>query len=838
MSVCLGLLVVGVATADKAPVFCYAQLVDRTADAPYPPPSLPKAASPLETEVVRIADGRLEVHAWERRLSDEETAEMEESLQHGRIQIPSDCSVEPGRELSGPILPRSFPTEAQERLPAPGAGVVTSTGFVVADTVDTLIKTISGPLGPAVAARDLGAVLQGIEAATGLGGAFATTSRVGVVERLRRPSSANGLFVTVTPVKPDLRSNAPCRALTLRRSAIAPPRELIVVLSTRSWRSVTGQVAVSLPPSVSETTVDMRAHYTDVDVRVFDRAGGELLEEQHLCLAQSIAFSMSLLGGEDILPGLFQSGAREADLIKRPRVHTSRFTGIDTRGRAPALDALNRSAKVIESLVGAPSWRAESRFFPAGTDSQLEVIRWLKTHIEAPTTAKAFLIDPYLGSQAFERVVLRQGHESVELTLVVSPANVDPDADDLDAPTLTPGGHVDELVRCAERHASRLCGAITLIHVERGGGTRQAFHDRYFGIIQDDGSPRVFLMSNSLSKAAGGWPFAVAEVDAPTAWAIVGYVADITASAGRKATSAKVIWKSKGAKQPVLETDGLEEPLRSPTFEQAIWTAYERVFPIQRGETVDVRAAVGDLMSVAPPDLAPRQLARMIVEGVHDRHQIALAISDALMGQGRGTALSEAIEDELVDGVLATLAPKSGPPPQWLPDEAVLVRIGQRLGRRADGSLRVRDPMNPALHRYTHWLEQDRKGVVVLQALSSALALSLIAMEMAYSAPALDEKFRHGIAIDYLNALGRILRSRAALTLVSSEDGRDIASPAAAVHRLAMRRARDLAGLLPGKVAETYAALKADRLIPADLITPPAAGSRYRPIDAPAAGLH
>jgi hypothetical protein len=101
----------------------------------------------------------------------------------------------------------------------------------------------------------------------------------------------------------------------------------------------------------------------------------------------------------------------------------------------------------------------------------------------------------------------------------VLPANIDPNAESTDV-IAAPGKHVADLVAAADAHVDQLCGEIEIIHVERGSGTRQAFLDRYLGLVSRDGTPTVYLLSNSLSKAAGDWPFTVAEIDTPTSWRI------------------------------------------------------------------------------------------------------------------------------------------------------------------------------------------------------------------------------------------------------------------------------------------------------------------------------
>lgn len=95
--------------------------------------------------------------------------------------------------------------------------------------------------------------------------------------------------------------------------------------------------------------------------------------------------------------------------------------------------------------------------------------------------------------------------------MLVSPRKADPDADTVDAPATA--SHLDKLTVMASAFSAQLCGRISVYHVKRGNGAKRAFHDRYLCTLDQKGVPTVYLLSNSLSKAAGDWPFAISELD-------------------------------------------------------------------------------------------------------------------------------------------------------------------------------------------------------------------------------------------------------------------------------------------------------------------------------------
>jgi hypothetical protein len=85
----------------------------------------------------------------------------------------------------------------------------------------------------------------------------------------------------------------------------------------------------------------------------------------------------------------------------------------------------------------------------------------------------------------------------------------DPNADMVDTPAAA--SHLDKLVATAEEFSEQLCGRISVYHVNRGDSAKQASHDRYLW-TEPEGAPTVYLLSSSLSKAAGDWPFAISEL--------------------------------------------------------------------------------------------------------------------------------------------------------------------------------------------------------------------------------------------------------------------------------------------------------------------------------------
>jgi hypothetical protein len=573
---------------------------------------------------------------------------------------------------------------------------------------------------------------------------------------------------------------------------------------------------ISVPAAENEVRVDAGSHLTSMLVTIFD-ASGVLIDQEEQFFGQRIGMQLVGQGVADVLPPPFRAAPASGDLVERRRVHTGAFS-IDGGDRSGGFDVMRRNADAFDVLAGRRGWKGESRFFPAGRDPQLEVIRWIKKRIEDPDVVEAFLIDPYLGTEALKRVVLRHGDESVKLTIVVSPADIAPDESTTEA-TCAAGEHVAHLIKEADALGDKLCGGIEIVHVQRGGGTRQAFHDRYLGLIGRDGKPRVFLLSNSLSKAAGDWPFTVAEVDTPTSWCIAAYVAAVADGndEGGKQLQAATVWRS---------GDGIvcASPAQLPqpdAFVSALWTAYTDL------SDLNMKGAIGDrsrtdpivdrLILALPTSFDNQLLAKLLVEGMNERDHFLPAILHRFSATPTLAPVALLVEEALLQRLLERLSPKDGL--FGIPEPLSLLRLaGETISRRWKGTDLVRDRMNPLVDAYARSLEIGRVVNGQIKRFTAALSLVLIGLHLVRADGGVPTKFRIGIATDYIRLLGRLLRSSTGRTFLGNDVEEDIVWLEQHA-REAIRVARELAADPALKLASIIDFVLSDPLIPPRLLT-------------------
>jgi hypothetical protein len=145
---------------------------------------------------------------------------------------------------------------------------------------------------------------------------------------------------------------------------------------------------------------------------------------------------------------------------------------------------------------------SDDRFFKRSIESEVGAIQHLNSLLGGGRVARAILVDPYFGASALGQIALRLTSRDVALTIVTSWTKINPDT----GAGLEAGP--DKTVELANALAQlRPFISIQLRLVNLADGNEPAFHDRYLLLYPHEAEPKVYLLSNSLNRIAGKWPF-------------------------------------------------------------------------------------------------------------------------------------------------------------------------------------------------------------------------------------------------------------------------------------------------------------------------------------------
>ncbi|MFW6856695.1 VPA1262 family N-terminal domain-containing protein [Burkholderia gladioli] len=772
----LALTVFGVVADGLNPTLCYALI--RTVRGPgiYPEPNLPRDVAIDGVSRSAVPDTPLELIIWDKIIPTVEEVGFQNAFNEGCLTLPDECPIAAGQTIEGAPVGSLIVEEKNQRARISGVGLLYRKGIATEAPFKALNQALYQHLKPGAASKALEILVSTIGAMSGIGEIFGRDRPIGSIDYFYRAPAImhlDGPLFDVVLERSDFRTKGPTLRLYVRRHAAPLDQKFSLQVKLGNHDDVLRVVLFDIAGGAPEAIVGAPTHITDVSIAVFDEAGN-LVDQLHRQFSQGIQFDLSAIGAMDAFPPPFPGAPKSPDLEARHRVHTISFEGPSIANRSGGLDVLRKNHAKLATLIGPLSPKFENVWFERGAKGQLEVIRWIKKKVEQPGLAKAYLVDPYLGSNALKRVVARQGNESAEFFIIVSPGDIDPDADA--AASTASSDYLAKLISTATEWAPKLAGRVSIVHIKRGNGSEQAFHDRYICVIDRKGVPKAYLLSNSLSKAAGDWPFTISELNQVMSWRIYAYILEMV-EGHAQGLQPEVIWKSADApKEPAPSAVTTSASCDTePAWAVPVKAFLADVWNVIIGNTEfkpQVGARIDALLCAWPEDIDLERFADALFKVVKLRDAIVVFVSDHLRNCGKDE-LADMLDEKLLNLFLERL-PDAGQQVDWfLPFDVrrlVLENLGKTIARKKNATNFVRAKINPKVHGFVRLIETQRfEQAIAWGAHEVGLFLSIIALNVAVLSDA-PESHRIGVATDYIHWLGRLMRSDIAAGIYVAHD--------------------------------------------------------------------
>ncbi len=240
------------------------------------------------------------------------------------------------------------------------------------------------------------------------------------------------------------------------------------------------------------------------EVQIFS-ANGAILYEEKCTPLNTVSMSMGI-GGRTITLQDDLARRAAAQGIKTGSSVGSYSSQNSLIGYAASEEWKAFTAKMADYAAAEQSSEYDGKWFGRSVSEELEVIAYFNKLIHSSTAKKALIADPYFGPDALVRFATRLGSQDIELTLVTSWVGIDPDTNE----ALQGVVATQSLEIALDRVSAYVNPALKVINL--ADGPRQAFHDRYLLIYPHEGPVSVFMLSNSINKMAGNWPFCITKL--------------------------------------------------------------------------------------------------------------------------------------------------------------------------------------------------------------------------------------------------------------------------------------------------------------------------------------
>jgi hypothetical protein len=369
------------------------------------------------------------------------------------------------------------------------------------------------------AAVDLDIVVETISSRLGLP-VTSEFPRLGTFEIFNlRPWADASVPVVLESQAGSERANGAGNGLAIVRTQAFAQNQHYAQVTCRCGGEVICEELLVLPPGQLRSREIMPPDAPDdVAFRLFN-ATGTLIHREEFTYLREIHLGMAVGGRTIEIDDDFTHRARavhaaDAASVASVRGHsTQRSRVLNARQVQPWRSHTNAVRDLLTRHRPAESY---DRWFERGISEEVGVVVHFDHLLSSARVKAAILVDPYFGRDALQRVVLRMQSRDVALTIVTSLLGIDPDTG------TTAANVASDLEQALNRARLFINPALRVINLV--DGPRQAFHDRYLLIRPHEGIPQVYLLSNSLNKMAGNWPFCMSRLTGEAATRATQYI--------------------------------------------------------------------------------------------------------------------------------------------------------------------------------------------------------------------------------------------------------------------------------------------------------------------------
>lgn len=302
------------------------------------------------------------------------------------------------------------------------------------------------------------------------------------------------------------KSNKPeITGVEIRRASIISTNCHLLHLVLRNKGNVVRDRIYTIPKNTNIFTIpDNVVAFSQIEAWLFTEDGSTALHYENHHLLQEIGISGGMIIGSKIIQDKLSVRAKgKSKLLGKQAelVRTSSFGSMSSitsfsQHHWPEFKPLIKNR--VKRFFVAPK---EDHWFSKGIENEIEVIKHIRDLINSRKAKKAILVDPFFGYDALQRFVLRIESSDTDLTIITSLGNENPD--DLSEKNDNPN---DLIKHTLNEYGDIMIRDLKVLNLRTTKGN-QAFHDRYLCTYDSENNAKVFLLSNSINKASGNWPF-------------------------------------------------------------------------------------------------------------------------------------------------------------------------------------------------------------------------------------------------------------------------------------------------------------------------------------------
>lgn len=279
---------------------------------------------------------------------------------------------------------------------------------------------------------------------------------------------------------------------------------------------------------------DANEDISEVHIDIWNKEIGELVYTSHSSLMRQMIFSINignntkyLLHDEwtDKLEKTFGGSKEKIEKLNEIRRLEHNDTPMVSKTGDYKNDPWNEAGNLCKKLIKAYRYEnTKGTFCKKVGEGECEIDSFCKIaeYLNQSRVKRVIIVDPYFSIKAMEKFLGRVENIKLELEIITSLSDIDPDEDAKNAKNTN---YINEVKVFLNRNAAIIHQSLRIINITQNKNT--AIHDRYLLRLLDDGTIDGYLLSNSLNSAGQSYSFVIAPMDKEVTYSVLEYVNEL-----------------------------------------------------------------------------------------------------------------------------------------------------------------------------------------------------------------------------------------------------------------------------------------------------------------------
>ncbi|MDM0720080.1 VPA1262 family protein [Clostridium perfringens] len=360
-----------------------------------------------------------------------------------------------------------------------------------------------------------------------------SSERLGNIEIYIKNEFSDKVEITSKRIEDKITKKVSCKGIKIKKIKDIKLDLIVNCELENGGRCLLNEIK-EMKKSENSIEFDANENISKVSVKIWNKKDGILVYDFQSNLVRDLKFSIEILSNTKYLLndewtsklektfGGSKEKMEKLDVVKmKDYKNKPIISNIDIEFDDPWLEAGILSKRLIRPFIYEDEKGAFCKKVGEG-ECEIDSFCKISEYLNSTNVKRVIILDPYFSIKAMTKFLTRVNNSELELEVITSLVNIDPDKEAIDAHNKN---YLNEIKEFLKKNSPIIHKHLKIINITQNENV--AFHDRYLLRLLDDGTIDGYLLSNSLNSAGQNYSFVIAQMDKEVTYSVLEYVGEI-----------------------------------------------------------------------------------------------------------------------------------------------------------------------------------------------------------------------------------------------------------------------------------------------------------------------